>query len=304
MENSGKRVLLTSNGDDVSVNIAYNLAKQGCRLVLMGDEGCLRNIGDRIADSIKDKNAIEVVGLDMEDDREAVFHGAVEKACNFLGKLDAFVNCYAYEGKMQDPLKMAEDDFKKTLKVNFMAVWFFVKAVGIKMRDQRTGGSIVLLTSIIGAERGLYKGAAAYGSCLAGINQLVRGHLAALSMAWQGEVLMGTLFPVYPDTPHLCHAVGSLWPIMAMEIGTHQIRVNGISRGLYIQDEYPTSVGKERAERLVKDAAPLQRWLDPKKDLASTVSYLISDGSRYMTGTTVFVDGGQSLTRPRMRSYM
>ncbi|XP_021713645.1 uncharacterized protein LOC110681825 [Chenopodium quinoa] len=266
MENSGKRVLLTSNGDDVSVNIAYNLAKQGCRLVLMGDEGCLRNIGDRIADSIKDKNAIEVVGLDMEDDREAVFHGAVEKACNFLGKLDAFVNCYAYEGKMQDPLKMAEDDFKKTLKVNFMAVWFFVKAVGIKMRDQRTGGSIVLLTSIIGAERGLYKGAAAYGSCLAGINQLVR--------------------------------------IMAMEIGTHQIRVNGISRGLYIQDEYPTSVGKERAERLVKDAAPLQRWLDPKKDLASTVSYLISDGSRYMTGTTVFVDGGQSLTRPRMRSYM
>ncbi|XP_021849561.1 uncharacterized protein [Spinacia oleracea] len=232
----------------------------------MGDEGRLRSIGDRIADSIKDTSAVEVVGLDMEDDREVVFHRAVEKACNFLGKLDAFVNGYAYEAKTQDPLLMAEDDFKKIVKTNFMAVWFLVKAVGGKMRDQGTGGSIVLMTSLIGAERGIYKGAAAFGSCLAGVNQLVR--------------------------------------IMALEIGKYHIRVNGISRGLHLEDEFPTSVGKEQAEKLVKDAAPLQRWLDPKKDLASTVTYLISDDSRYMTGTTVYVDGGQSLTRPRMRSYM
>ena len=90
----------------------------------------------------------------------------------------------------------------------------------------------------------------------------------------------------------------------AMEIGKYNIRVNGIARGLHLQDEFPLSVGKERAEKLVKDAAPLNRWLDVKNDLASTVIYLISDGSRYMTGTTIFVDGGQSLTRPRMRSFM
>ncbi|CAO2827549.1 unnamed protein product [Amaranthus hypochondriacus] len=266
MECNGKRVLLTSNGDDVSVNVAYNLAKHGCRLVLMGNESLLRSIECRIADAIKDTNAIEVVSLDMEDDREATFHGAVEKACNLLGKLDAFVNFYAYEGKMQDPLEMAEDDFKKTVYTNLMAVWYLVKAVGCKMRDQSTGGSIVLMTSINGAERGIYKGSAAFGSCLAGINQLVR--------------------------------------VMAMEIGKYQIRVNGIARGLHIDDEYPTSVGKDRSQKLAKEVVPLQRWLDPKKDLTSTVAYLISDSSRYMTGTTIFVDGGQSLARPRMRSYM
>lgn len=80
--------------------------------------------------------------------------------------------------------------------------------------------------------------------------------------------------------------------------------MNAIARGLQIEDEYPKAVGKERAEKLVKDAAPLERWLDPKSDIVSTVVYLISDGSRYMTGTTIFVDGAQSLTRPRMRSYM
>lgn len=80
--------------------------------------------------------------------------------------------------------------------------------------------------------------------------------------------------------------------------------MNAIARGLHLDDGYPVSVGKERAEKQVKDAAPLERWLDVKDDLASTVIYLISDGSRYMTGTTIFVDGAQSLVRPRMRSYM
>lgn len=92
--------------------------------------------------------------------------------------------------------------------------------------------------------------------------------------------------------------------LSALEMGKHQIRVNGILRGLHLEDEYPMSVGKERAEKLTKEVAPLNRWLDVKKDLASTVIYLISDDSRYMTGTSIFVDGAQSLVRPRMRSYM
>ncbi|KAF5961541.1 hypothetical protein HYC85_002750 [Camellia sinensis] len=167
---------------------------------------------------------------------------------------------------MQDRLQLAEDEFRKIVKINFMAAWYLLKAVDRRMRDHKSGGSIVFLTSIIGAKRGLYPGSAAYGSCLAGFQQLVR--------------------------------------TSAMEIGKYQIRVNGIARGLHLADEFPLSVGKERAEKLVKEAAPLSRWLDVKNDLASTVIYLISDGSRYMTGSTIFVDGAQSIVRPRMRSFM
>lgn len=75
---------------------------------------------------------------------------------------------------MQGPLELAEEEFKKTVKINFMAPWFLLKAVGRRMRDNKLGGSIVFVTSIIGAERGIYPGAAAYGSCSAGIQQLVR----------------------------------------------------------------------------------------------------------------------------------
>ncbi|XP_071734932.1 uncharacterized protein [Rutidosis leptorrhynchoides] len=262
---AAKKVLLTVNGDEVSRSIAYHLAKRGCRLVLVGDEKVLKDVADWIKDELKEV-VIEIVGLDMEDENEAVFDEVVEKTWSILGKIDAFVNCYTYEGKMQDPLHMSEVDFKKTVRINFMAAWYLMKAVAKRMRDNKTGGSIVFMTSIIGAERGIYPGAAAYGACLGGIHQLVR--------------------------------------TSALEIGKHQIRVNAIARGLHIDDEFPVSVGKERAQNLVKDAAPLNRWLDPKNDLASTVIYLVSDDSRYMTGTTIYVDGAQSVVRPRMRAYM
>lgn len=55
-----------------------------------------------------------------------------------------------------------------------MAASFLLKAVSQRMRDFNTGGSIIFLTTIMGTERGLYPGAAAYASALAGVLQLVR----------------------------------------------------------------------------------------------------------------------------------
>lgn len=266
MENPTKRVLLTSNGDEVSKGIAFHLAKCGCRLVLLGDKNDLRLVAGGIMRSLKEVNPIEVIGLNMEEEREVDFDEAVDKAWKLLGGLDAFVNCHVYEGKIQDPLLVSEDEYKKIVKVNLMAPWFLLQAVAKRMRDAKFGGSVVFLTSVLGAERGLYPGAAAFGTCMGGVQQLVR--------------------------------------TAAMEIGKHSIRVNGIARGLHLGDNYPVSVGKERAEKLTAEVMPLKRWLDPDKDLASTVLYLISDDSRYMTGTTIFVDGAQSIVRPRMRSFI
>lgn len=51
-----------------------------------------------IVESLKGVLPIEVVGLDMEEEREAAFDEAVNRACSILGALDAFVNAYSYEG--------------------------------------------------------------------------------------------------------------------------------------------------------------------------------------------------------------
>lgn len=75
---------------------------------------------------------------------------------------------------MQEHLELAEHELKKIVKVNFMAALFLLKAVSLRMRDSKKGGSIIFLTTLIGAERGLYPGAAANASSLAGVQQLVR----------------------------------------------------------------------------------------------------------------------------------
>ncbi|XP_068334848.1 uncharacterized protein [Pyrus communis] len=77
-----KKVLITSNGDEISQSIAFSLAQRGCRTASLEGEVA----------------PVEMVDVDMEDEREGAFDEAVEKACNILGNLDAFVHCYSYEG--------------------------------------------------------------------------------------------------------------------------------------------------------------------------------------------------------------
>lgn len=69
------------------------------RLVLMGDKNQLQKMVGDMASSFKEVNAFKIVGLNMEEDLEAVFDEAVDLAWKLLGTLDAFVNCCAYEGK-------------------------------------------------------------------------------------------------------------------------------------------------------------------------------------------------------------
>lgn len=64
----------------------------------MGNERQLKSVAGNIKQSLKGSAAVEVVGLDMAEDRETAFEEAVNNAWKIFGKLDALVHCYAYEG--------------------------------------------------------------------------------------------------------------------------------------------------------------------------------------------------------------
>lgn len=68
------------------------------RLVMMGNEGSLRSIADKIRDSIEGAFPVDVIGLDMEADNEEAFDVAVQKAWSSFGNFDAFLNSYVYQG--------------------------------------------------------------------------------------------------------------------------------------------------------------------------------------------------------------
>lgn len=66
----------------------------------MGDPVSLRDIAKEINSSSEVHGSVEVVELDMCEDKEAIFDQSVDKAWKLLGSLDSFVNCYVYEGNL------------------------------------------------------------------------------------------------------------------------------------------------------------------------------------------------------------
>ena len=65
------------------------------------------------------------------------------------------------------------------------------------------------------------------------------------------------------------------------------IQVNAIAPGPMLP---PPSMGRKERERVIQ-RVPLKRWGSPQ-DIANTVLFLI-EGTDFMTGSTIFVDGGQ-----------
>jgi NAD(P)-dependent dehydrogenase (short-subunit alcohol dehydrogenase family) len=86
-------------------------------------------------------------------------------------------------------------------------------------------------------------------------------------------------------------AVVGLTRAAAREWGPHGIRVNCLGPG-WIETELsrPLREDEDFFARSI-DAIPLRRWGRPE-EVASAALFLASDASRYVNGTTLYVDGG------------
>jgi 3-oxoacyl-[acyl-carrier protein] reductase len=92
---------------------------------------------------------------------------------------------------------------------------------------------------------------------------------------------------IYPATKA---AVVSLTKQMAIEWGAYGIRANSVGPGLVVTEGSAANhAGERRIER--GKNIPLQRVGEPD-DIADVVSFLCSADARYVTGQTIFVDGG------------
>jgi NAD(P)-dependent dehydrogenase (short-subunit alcohol dehydrogenase family) len=78
--------------------------------------------------------------------------------------------------------------------------------------------------------------------------------------------------------------------IMALEGARYGIRVNSLAPGYILTDVSRVLLESERSDTFVK-GIPMRRYGE-FEDLDGPLLLLASDGSRYMTGSTVVVDGG------------
>ena len=82
---------------------------------------------------------------------------------------------------------------------------------------------------------------------------------------------------------------------LAVEWGEHNIRVNCIAPGLIKTDFARALWENPKTAKAVEQGTPLRRIGDPD-DIAGAAVYLASTAGRYMTGQTIVVDGGVTIT--------
>jgi 3-oxoacyl-[acyl-carrier protein] reductase len=237
--------------------------------------GAARGLGLEYARALGEAGA-HVVAADVNDCARAVAaagNGAIglrldvtdvlsadamaERAMERFGRIDALVNNAALYGSLRGGRfnQIPEIDWDAAMTVNVKGIWNCCKAVVPAMR-QSGGGSIVNIASLAATYGMPY--ALHYTTSKAAVIGLTRG--------------------------------------LARELGRDNIRVNALAPSAVLTEGTVEFLGEkyERGLEVIRAGQSIQRTLEPG-DLAGTVMWLIGDGSRFVTGQTIAVDGGTVL---------
>jgi glucose 1-dehydrogenase len=124
---------------------------------------------------------------------------------------------------------------------------------------------------------------------------------AARQMVAQGSGSIVNISSVNEERPgpglaHYSSAKGGLRMLtrqLALELAPHGVRVNSVAPGLVETDLNRADIADE-AWREARIARTPLRMIGKPEDVVGAALFLASDDSRYATGTSVFVDGGQA----------
>ena len=105
--------------------------------------------------------------------------------------------------------------------------------------------------------------------------------------------IYGAVGDIFPSAPYYASkgAVINLTRALAIEWAPHKINVNAIAPGFFPSEMSEGVFKDEEAMKRILTRTPLGRTGDPL-DLKAALMYLSSPASNYVTGQTLFVDGG------------
>lgn len=180
----------------------------------------------------------------------------------FLNEATAFlgqVDCLVNNAAIADRtpfLDLPLETFEQLMRVNLTTPMLLTQAVARQMVARDHPGSIVNISSISG--RSGYKNLVAYSTSKAALNMLTKN--------------------------------------TALELAQYKIRVNGIAPGVIqagMNQDTPHKKPELWRERMAR--IPLARAGMPEEFTGAAV-FLLSDESSWMTGDTITIDGGHSLS--------
>lgn len=257
---SGKTALVTGAGSGIGKATALLLAREGANVAVLSRTA--EEI-DAVAAEIEKAGGKAIsIPADVSDDAD--MKAVVAKVVERFGALDIVVANAGINGVWAPIEDITPEEWDQTISVNLRGTYLTIHHA-VPRLEAAGGGAIVIISSINGTRTFTSPGASAYSATKA----------AQVAMAQQ----------------------------LALELGPRKIRVNAVCPGAIESeiDDNTEKRGVEKTEIKVEfpnGDIPITGG-EPGKasDVAEVVLFLVSDASKHITGTPVWIDGGQSLLR-------
>lgn len=256
----GKVIVITGGSGVLGASMVEYLASHGAKVVVLARN---KEKGDALIESVKSKGG-DAVFFQTDVTDEAVLKHNAEDIIAKYGKIDVLVNGAggnmpgATIGPKNTIFDLKMDDFRKVVDLNLMGtVVPSVVFAEYMMKEKR--GNIINISSA-SALRPLSR-VAGYGSAKAAVTNFTK------------------------------YMAGEL----AMKFG-EDFRVNALCPGFFITEQNrnlltnPDGSYSDRGKTIIAHT-PFGRFGEPE-ELLGTLHYLVSDASKFVTGTVAIVDGG------------
>jgi glucose 1-dehydrogenase len=209
--------------------------------------------GSRAVEEIGALGAVRFVRCDVGD--KADVDNLVASTVQSWGSIDVLVN-NAGIVHGADFLEVDEADFDRVLRVNLKGVFLVGQVVARQMVEQlRAGGA--------------------------------PGAIVNMSS-------VNAVFAIANQVPYSVSkgGVAQLTKVMALSLAPHGIRVNAIGPGSIMTDMLAAVASDKAAMNRILSRTPLGRVGDPS-EIAAIAAFLASDEASYVTGQTIYADGGR-----------
>jgi len=195
----------------------------------------------------------DVIFIESDVGDKSSVDSLFEKAVDHFGRIDIAVANAAIL-RTGAFVDISEDDFDAVIRVNLKGVFLTGQAAARQMSTQvPRGGTIINMSST---------------------NQVMAIPQIASYVVSKG-------------------GVGQLTKVMAISLVDQDIRVNGIGPGSVATEMFEKNIAtNESVLAAVMSRTPMKRPANPG-EIASIAVFLASDDSSYITGQTIFADGGR-----------
>ncbi|GAA0138823.1 reductase [Lithospermum erythrorhizon] len=256
----GKVALLTGGGSGIGFEISTQFGKHGASIAIMGRR---KNVLDAAVSSLQSLG-IQAVGFEGDVRKQEDARRVVESTIKHFGKLDILVNAAA-GNFLVSPEDLSPNGFKTVMDIDSVGTFTMCHEAleylkkGGQGRSSSSGGMILNISATLHYTASWYQ-----------------IHVSAAKAA-----------------------VDALTRNLALEWGTdYDIRVNGIAPGPIGDTTGMRKLAPDEMNAKFRDYMPLYK-LGEKWDIAMAALYLTSEAGKYVNGTTLVVDGGLWLSRPR-----